>query len=102
MSKGTIPPDIQAKMVEMFREGSSFREIATTLEYRLDEVRSVMSAMGICRKQVRNRHNEVFEMVAAGLPRDEICQQTGYSPGHLESVIHRQRHIRQRTKRKTD
>jgi len=101
MSKTTIPPDIQTKMVEMFQAGSSFREIAQTLEYRLDEVRGVMSAMGVCRKQLRNRRNEVFEMVAAGLPKDEICRRTGYSPGHLESVIHGQRHIRQRAQRKT-
>ena len=101
MSKQVVSPEEQEQMAEMVRGNYTYREVAEKFGRTVDEVSILMSAIGVCRKRLRERRNDVFQMVEAGLPTTEIVRRTGYSPGHLEQVITRQKHIhKSRTKKK--
>lgn len=95
MSKAVVSPEDQVGMVEMFEGGSTYREIAKHYGHTLDEVSLLLSALGLSRKNLRQRHNEVYELVEAGLDKHEICARTGYSMSSVETITTKQRHIRQ-------
>lgn len=95
MSK-PIPPDIQDKMVEMFRSGSTYREIADELGFKPDQVTAVMGALGVQRYDLRSRYAEVFELSLQGIPTKEIAERTGLSRQSVEAIKSRQRHQRRK------
>ena len=94
MSKAVVSPEDQVGMVEMFEGGSTYREIAKHYERTVDEVSLLLSALGLSRKKLRHRHNEVYDMVEAGLSNDEICAKTGYSKSSVSTLLTKQKHIR--------
>lgn len=95
MSK-PIPPDIQDKMVEMFRSGSTYREISAELGFKPDQVTAVMSALGVQRYDLRSRYAEVFELSLQELSVQEIAKRTGLSRQSIEAIKGKQRHQRRK------